>query len=193
MDLLEFEKMRKKVKHHMDNERYWHTLGVMYTAECLAMRYGADMEKAKIAGLLHDCAKYLPTEKKLELCEENGIAISEAEQKNTGLLHAKLGAVLARKKYHITDEEILHAICVHTTGCPDMSLLDKILYIADFIEPNRCEAPNLTEVRAEAFQDLDQCLRHILEDSLAYLNTINAVIDPMTEQTYQYYQERRHQ
>lgn len=190
MEQLTFETMRKKVKKHLDKDRYRHTVGVMYTAQCLAMRYGADMEKARIAGLLHDCAKYIPTEKKLCMCRENEIAISNAEEKNPGLLHAKLGAVIAREKYGVEDEEILDAIRFHTTGRPDMSLLDKIIYIADFIEPNRCEAPNLPEVRAEAFVNLDLCLCHILKDSLDYLRTRNNVIDPMTERTYRYYEEQ---
>lgn len=191
MDQLTFDKMRKKVKNHLDKDRYRHTIGVMYTAQCLAMRYGADMEKARIAGLLHDCAKYIPTEKKISMCRENGIPVSNAEEKNPGLLHAKLGAVIALEKYGIQDEEILNAIRFHTTGCPDMSLLDKIIYIADFIEPNRCEAPNLKEVRDEAFVSLDACLLHILKDSLEYLKTRNDVIDPMTERTYHYYEEQQ--
>ena len=131
-------KMQKKVKRYLDKDRYDHTIGVMHTAGCLAMRYGANLEQALTAGLLHDCAKCVPADEKIKLCEKNHIEISDAEYKNPGLLHAKLGAFFAREKYGIENEEILRSIESHTTGRPNMSLLDKIIYIADYIEPGRC-------------------------------------------------------
>lgn len=187
MDQMIFKKLKKQVKEQLDQERYQHTLGVMYTAASLAMCYHADLEAAMYAGLLHDCAKCIPQEKKLELCRKYALEVSEIEQKNPGLLHAKLGAALARGKYGITNEDICHAIAVHTTGCPDMNLLDKILYIADYIEPGRCEAPNLADIRTLAYHDLDLCLYHILEDTLAYIRMRQFPMDPMTEKTYQCY------
>lgn len=189
MSQLKLEKMKKRVSSHLDKERYEHTLGVMYTAGAMAMRYHVDLEKALIAGLLHDCAKGLSSDKKLKLCEKYQLTVSESERKNPGLLHAKLGAYIAKTKYGIDDMEIVDAIAYHTTGRPEMTLLDKIVYIADYIEPNRNEAPNLDEVRALAFQDMDACLYVILKDSLAYLETKNEVVDPRTEQTYQYYKK----
>ena len=180
-------KMQKKVKRYLDKDRYDHTIGVMHTAGCLAMRYGADLEKALIAGLLHDCAKCVPSAEKIKLCERNHIEISEAEYQNPGLLHAKLGAFFARKKYGIEDEEILRSIESHTTGRLKMSLLDKIIYIADYMEPGRDVAPNLPEVRALAFVDLDACLYRILEDTLADLEKKGATVDPATEETFLYY------
>ena len=185
-----FDKMKKRVQDHLDKERYEHTMGVMYTAAAMAMRYQVDIEKALIAGLLHDCAKCLSSEKKLKLCEKYEITISESERKNPGLLHAKLGAYIAKSKYDIKDHEIVEAIAYHTTGRPAMTLLDKIVYIADYLEPNRNVAPNLAEVRRLAFEDIDECLYIILKDSLAYLETKSEVIDPMTEQTYYYYKNK---
>lgn len=181
------DKMKRKVQEYLDRIRYEHTMGVMYTAAALAMRYDVDLQKALVAGLLHDCAKCISSEKKIKLCERNDIAISEAEQKNPGLLHAKLGAFIAKTKYGVEDQEILDSITYHTTGRPAMTLLDKVVYIADYIEPNRTEAPNLDRIRHLAFEDIDACLYAILEDSLAYLQTKNEVIDPMTERTYLYY------
>lgn len=183
------DKIKKSVQNHLDKERYEHTLGVMYTAAALAMRYQMDLEKALTAGLLHDCAKGLSSDKKIRLCEKYNLTISESERKNPGLLHAKLGAYMASSKYEIVDQEIIDAIAYHTTGRPNMTLLDKIIYIADYLEPNRSEAPNLNEVRKLVFVDLDECLYIILRDSLEYLKTKNEVIDPMTEQTYLYYKE----
>ena len=181
------DEMKQKLAKYLDQERYDHTMGVMYTAAAMAMRYDADLEMALVAGLLHDCAKCIPAAKKIELCESNNIYISDAERQNPGLLHSKLGAFIAKTKYDIDDEAILDSITYHTTGRPAMTLLDKIVYIADFIEPNRNEAPNLARMRKLAFEDIDKCLYEMLEDSLAYLKTRSFVIDPMTEQTYIYY------
>ena len=187
MNQSKIEKIKSKIKRRQDGYRFEHTVGVMYTAASLAMKYGADMDKAFLAGLLHDCAKHYTGEKKLELCKKYNIPISDAENENPGLLHAKLGAFLAEHKYDVQDQEILDSITWHTTGRPDMTLMDKIIYIADYIEPNRNQAPNLPYFRQLAFEDIDECLYQILEASLAYLKTRNEVIDPMTEQTYIYY------
>lgn len=189
MAQIKIDKMKKRVQSHLDKDRYEHTTGVMYTAAALAMRYQVDIEKALVAGLLHDCAKCLSSDKKIKLCEKYNLEITESERKNPGLLHAKLGAYIAATKYDVKDQEIIDAITYHTTGRPNMTLLDKIVYIADYLEPNRCEAPNLDKVRALAFVDIDECLYVILRDSLAYLQTKSEVIDSMTENTYLYYKE----
>ena len=183
-------KIQNELKKYLDKERYDHTLGVMYTAGSMAMRYGENLENTLIAGLLHDCAKCIPNEDKIQLCHQNNIPITDAELMNPGLLHAKLGAWLACNKYGITDESILHSIAYHTTGCPDMSLLDKIIYIADYIEPGRRELPNHPEVRKLAFTDIDACLLRILGDSLRYFESRNMVTDPMTEKAYLFYRDQ---
>lgn len=182
---------QKKLKHEMDDGRYQHTLGVMYTCAALAMRYEYDLQKAQLAGLLHDCAKCIPNGKKLKLCEKHHIQITDVERRNPFLLHAKLGAFLARHDYGISDEEILSAILNHTTGKPEMSLLDKIVYVADYIEPRRNKAPNLTEVRRLAFIDLDEALFKILSDTLEYLDEGSGEIDEMTLKAYEYYKNIR--
>ena len=109
---------QKKLKREMDEGRYQHTLGVMYTSAALAMRYEYDIQKAQMAGLLHDCAKCIPNGKKLKLCEKHNIQITEVERRNPFLLHAKLGAFLAMHEYGIDDKEIVSAILNHTTGKP---------------------------------------------------------------------------
>ena len=179
-------KMQKKLRKYIDEDRYWHTIGVMYTAASLAMCHGADMEKAMVAGLLHDCAKCIPNHKKLKLCEQYHIHISETEKNAPYLLHAPLGASIAKDKYDVTDQEILSAITWHTTGRPGMSLLDKIIYIADFIEPMRCKASNLPEVRRLAFEDLDMAVYVTLRDTLHYLKN-SASLDKRTIEAYNYY------
>jgi predicted HD superfamily hydrolase involved in NAD metabolism len=159
----------------------------MYTCGALAMRYSYDLEKAMLAGLMHDCAKCMPNAKKLKMAEKNHLDISDLERKNPFMLHAKLGALLAQKKYDIDDEEILSAIRWHTTGRPQMSLLDKIVYVADYIEPKRDKAPNLKEIRQMAFEDLDLALLKILEDTLGYLGNSPDEVDSMTKLTYEFY------
>ena len=182
-------KIQKKVQLELDESRYEHTQGVMYTAAALAMCYGEDVKKAMIAGLLHDCAKCIPTEEKIHMCEDNHLEISAVERKNPSLLHAKLGAFLAEETYKIEDPDILQAIASHTTGRPNMSLLEKIIYIADYLDPGRAELPIMADVRSLVFQDIDECLYRILKDSLVYLETKHLPIDIMTEKTYLYYKE----
>ncbi|MCI9531031.1 MAG: HD domain-containing protein [Lachnospiraceae bacterium] len=181
--------IEKKLKKALDKERYTHTIGVMYTAASLAMAHGADLEQALYAGLLHDCAKCIPNREKLKICKKHNIRITLSEEQNPFLLHAKLGAYFARKRYGIKDREVLHAIQVHTTGEPGMNLLDKILYIADYIEPNRDKAPDLPEVRRLAYEDLDKAMLKILSDTLDYLNERGGELDPMTMKAYKYFKK----
>lgn len=186
---MELHEIRKKLKKELDKGRYEHTKGVMYTAGCLAMAHGYSVEKAMLAGLLHDCAKCIPNDEKITLCEKNHILINPIEYKSPYLLHAKLGAYLAEQIYEVSDPEILHSIKVHTTGEPDMSLLDKIIYIADYIEPGRDKAPNLEQVRQLAFRDLNACMAEILRDTLMYLSSRGGSIDTTTKMTYDFYKQ----
>lgn len=184
---IEIVKIEKKLKKKLSDSRYQHSLGVAYTAGSLAMRYSADINKAIVAGLLHDCAKYMTGEEMLEYSVKKFIDISEAENVKPDLLHAKLGSYFAIKKYGIKDPEINSAIRFHTTGKPEMSLLEKIIYIADYIEPNRDKMPRLDVIRRVAFENIDECLKMILEDSVEYLKESGMKIDETTFQTYDYY------
>lgn len=191
MGIKDFNHIQEKLQNSLDYARYEHTIGVMYTAGCLAMAHEYDIEKAMLAGLLHDCAKCMSHEERVKLCQEHKVEIMPFEMENLSLLHAKAGTILAKEEYNITDTDILHAIWVHTTGMPNMSVLDKIIYIADYIEPSREQAPNLTYLRKIAYQDLDACIAQISCDTLCYLQTKGNVIDPATEQTYHFYEQYR--
>lgn len=183
-------KMNKLLKRNLDQKRYEHTVAVSYTAAALAMRYQSDIKKARLAGLLHDCAKCIPNDKKIEICQKYNIHINEVEMNNPFLLHAKIGAFLTMHKYKIQDKEIISAILNHTTGKPNMSMLDKLVYVADYIEPGRDNAPNLDEIRALAFVDIDKALFKILSNTLAYLDSFEGDIDPLTKKAYEYYSEQ---
>mgnify|MGYP001050668908 FL=1 len=184
----DINELRRIMEQELSSKRYLHTLGVSYTAACLAMAHGADMESAMTAGLLHDCAKPLKGEEQIALCEKYQLDISDVERLNpSALLHAKVGAYLAQSRYGVTVPDILNAIKYHTTGRPKMSKLEKILYIADYIEPGRKHVADLEQIRQVAYQDLDATMARILENTLAYLKPTDGQIAPMTEETYQYY------
>ena len=189
MKAADITKIRKAMEKTQDEKRYEHTLGVAFTATSLSMRYGASIENAELAGLLHDCAKCLEDEKKIAICEKHNISITEVERRNPFLLHAKAGSFLAMNKYKVHDSDVINAILNHTTGRPGMSLLEKIIFVADYIEPGRKKAPNLAEIRQMAFINLDGAVLKILNDTLDYLKNTPGEIDPMTQKTYDYYQE----
>lgn len=187
MKTYDLKKIRKAMEKLQDAKRYEHTLGVAYTAAALAMRYDVPIKEAQMAGLLHDCAKCLSDEKKLSICEKHNIPVSPVEKRNPYLLHAKVGSFMAMDEFHIYDTEIINAILNHTTGRPGMSTLEKIIFVADYIEPGRKQAPHLQELRKQAFIDLDQTLVRILKDTLDYLEEKEGETDLMTYRTYEYY------
>lgn len=182
-------KLQIKIKKALEVKRYEHTLGVAYTAAGLAFAYEADAKKAFVAGLLHDCAKCLSHQKRLSVCKKNHIEVTETEKENPVLLHAKVGAFYANEKYGIDDVDVIHSILYHTTGRPDMSVLEKIIYVADYIEPHRKKLPRLTEIRKMAYVDLDMAVYMILENSLSYLDNSSSKIDPKTKETYDFYKD----
>lgn len=182
--------LRKLIKRKQDARRFEHTLGVEFTAAALAMRYNESIYSARVAGILHDCAKCLSDEKRLSICDKHGITVTEIERRNPFLLHAKTGEYLAKKKYGIKDQDILNAVQFHTTGREAMSTLEKIIFVADYIEPGRRQAPGLAAIRKLAFMDLDAAVLQILEDTLDYLKESGGEIDPMTEVTCNYYREK---
>ena len=179
--------MKKRLKDDLSKKRYEHTLGVAYTAASMAMCYGEDVNKAYIAGLLHDSAKCLSDKEKLKAAKKYKVTVTDAERENLELLHAKLGAEFAADYYKIDDEEILSAIRCHTTGKADMSPLEEILFIADYIEPNRKELPGMDEVRFLAFHDRTSCIVKIIENTLKYLEGKKSLIDDASRETYEYY------
>ncbi|WP_191400035.1 nicotinate (nicotinamide) nucleotide adenylyltransferase [Flavonifractor sp. An306] len=137
-------------------KRIAHVQGTEEEAVRLARRWGADEEKARRGAILHDCTKYLTMEEQLQLCRKYGIVLDDLEQQAVKLLHAKTGACVARDVYGVSDD-VYEAIFWHTTGKADMTLLEKILYIADYMEPNR-DFPGVERLRTLAYQDLDQAV-----------------------------------
>ena len=166
-------KINEDIKKELSEKRYNHSVGVMKKAEELALIYGLDVNKAKLVGLAHDIGKELSKEEKLNYVEKNNIEIDEIEKINVGLLHAKIGADICKKRYGF-DEEMQDAIKYHTTGNENMSLLAKIIFIADKIEENRKYEKNeskkqaVEEARKLAKEDLDKAMLYLIDESLIY-------------------------
>lgn len=181
------ENLTMAVKRRLPAGRFLHTLGVVETAQSMAIKYGVDVEKSNIAALLHDIAKPLSTEEMAAVCQAAGDPVTEDELLSPKVIHAKAGAIIAEEEFHIDDADILNAIRYHTTGRPNMTVLEKIIFIADFIEPGRSKAPNLDKIRKEAMIDLNRCVFMIIRDTLQYLRDSGEHIDKRSEETYQYY------
>lgn len=182
-----------RLKASLSPKRYLHTQGVAYTAAALAMRYGVSVTNALLAGWLHDNAKENPGGFLLKVCQENNMEVSPSEYSNLQLLHGKVGAFFAERDYGITDKEILSAIRYHVTGRRGMSLLEQIIYVADYIEPSRKmkTSPELSEIRRMAFIDIDRATMWIAEGILCHLKKTDTVIDMMTKETFDFYKNKQ--
>ena len=185
----DIKKLENSVSKLMDERRFIHTLGVKDTSFAMAIVHHYDEQQALIAGLLHHIARTLPDEKLIGDCEKFGLPISLYERKSPYLLHGKLGAYYVKTNYGILDSNILSAITYHTTGKPAMNTLEKIVFVADFIEPGRSGfgIPNMKQIRELAFTNLDKAVLEILKSTITYLETKNASIDTTTLDAYQYY------
>ncbi len=169
----------KDLKEKLKPGRYRHVLGVADTCVELAEIHGAHVGKAYMAGLLHDCAKYMKPEKLLKHADEAG---ADADEKAVmPVLHAPVGAYRARKKYGVTDEEVLSAIRRHTVGAEHMSLLDAIVYVADMVEPNRAEFPGLEDARRLARQNIYAAAVKCARLTQSYAGKNHGTLHPITE------------
>ena len=174
MELL--EKIKEDLKQNLSEKRYIHSIGVMEMSEELAKIYNVDVQTAKLAGLLHDIAKEMPKEDMLKYVKENNIEITEVESINVGILHGKIGADIAKKKYNIS-EQIQKAIEYHTTTNPNMDTLAKIVYVADKIELNRkSDNFDIETERKLAKENLDKALLLILDNTTKYLIDNNRLL-----------------
>lgn len=153
------------LKNDIGEKRCSHSLNVMEECKKLANNYGIEEEKAIIAGLYHDCGKFIQRSNAYEFIEQYNLVIKEEFLKNYQLLHPALGYYVGKIKYNIKDEEIINAIYYHTTLRPDPTLLDKIVYIADAIEPSR-DYEGVEDLRKLAYIDLDSAVLLSLENTI---------------------------
>jgi predicted HD superfamily hydrolase involved in NAD metabolism len=163
-----FKKMRDLLTKNLSAKRLQHSIGVSETAASLAKLYGANPTQARMAGLLHDCAREIPKNILLQIAESFDIVVNDVERREPMLLHAVVGAVIAHRDYYMEDPEVLRAITWHTTGGPVMSLLDDIIFLADFIEPGRT-FPGVDQVRMLAKTDLSSALLASYDQTIEHL------------------------
>lgn len=157
-----------KLKKTIGIERYNHSLRVMNTSIELAKLYNYSKEKAAIAGLLHDCGKLQGEINLLKMANDFDIILDNVMKNNKDLIHSPLGEVLAKEEYNISDKDILNAIRFHTTGRENMSLLEKIVYVADFIEPNR-KYEGVERIRELAYQDIDESVLWTIDNTIKFI------------------------
>ena len=175
--------IEKYLKSKLTPARYTHVLSVRELALDLAERYEADLRKVNLAVLLHDCAKWMRTSEQYEAAANHEIQLDEIECHNPSLVHAPVGAMLAVTHFDVDNPEILNAIRIHTTGSGEMTLIDKILYVADFAEPKRNHA-EAQAVRELAYQDLNKAVFEVSRYKIEHLLAKGVLIHPHTIDAY---------
>jgi predicted HD superfamily hydrolase involved in NAD metabolism len=179
---MEREEALNIVKEQLTDHRYQHTLGVMETAIALAEQYGADVKKAEIAAIFHDYAKFRPKDEMRQIILTQKFP-QDLLHYHAELWHAPAGAYLVEMEAGINDREVLDAIRYHTSGRPGMTLLEKIIYLADYIEPGR-HFPGVDEVRALAKENLNSALIQAVKNTILFLMKKNQPVYPESFQTY---------
>ncbi len=183
---MDLDKIRKELRRLLDKERYRHSLSVERTARELARIYGADEQRASVAALLHDCAKYMSGRELLAKAKKHGIRFHASFERQPHLLHGPVSAMIAKEKFRITDKGILAAVKNHTSGRPGMTRLEEIIYLADHIEPGR-SYKNLRKIRSIAKKDINYTIALVSEEMLKYLLSRKKEIYPGTLTTRNYY------
>jgi len=179
------EEILQYLRENLKESRYEHTLGVVKIAKALAKINGVDEEKAELAALIHDSAKNMHINSMKKMLEENFEQIDDIEEKTPQLLHGKVAAIIGKNIMGIEDEEVLSAAAYHTTGKKNMTLLEKIIYIADYIEPNRVY-PGVEELRKLTFEDLDKGVIVGLNNTINYILKQGGLIHPNTIEARNY-------
>ena len=182
---MDYTEAKKLVKSRLGEKRWIHTKNVKKMAVKLAKRWGADPEKAAMAAILHDSAKELPKQELLQIFADNAIIAKNAPARPSPVWHGIAAAILAQTQWGITDPEILSAIRCHTTGKADMSLLDKIIYLADMTSAER-DWPGVDELRKLEMQDLDRALCDALKRSIDFVEEKGGTLDPESVAAYEY-------
>ena len=182
--------MEQYLKKHIEGRRLLHSQRTADEAVKLAEKYGADEKKALIAGLLHDVAKGACKHGLQNIAGRYNVSVDAVEMGNPELLHGKVGAAMVAVDLGIQDEDILSAIRWHTTGRAGMSLLEKIVYIADLIEPGR-DFEGIDEIRVLAYKDIDEAMLHSLRQIMEFVKCKGFSLHPCSVEAYEYILKRR--
>lgn len=165
--MYDLQEIKKVVKNHLKPSRYAHTKGVVAFAEKLAEIHGGDLEKVRVAAWLHDYAKYASDQEILKFFNTHDLVLHPVVENNLNLGHGQVSAIIAKEKFHIQDEEIIKAISHHTFGCPNMSLTEKIIYLADGLEENR-DYQGVSDFRLLALKDINQAILAVSTNTMIY-------------------------
>lgn len=177
-------RINEDIKMKLSEHRYIHSIGVMEKAEELALHYGLDTRKARLIGLAHDIAKQMSIEEIEEYIEAYEIELDEVEKINTSLIHAKIGADICKREYNF-DDEMVNAIKYHTTGRPEMTMMEKIIFIADKIEDNRSYI-GVERTRKLTLEDIDEAIIETINHTTQYCIEKNDLIHPNSINTRNY-------
>ena len=176
---MEYNEILVTLANELRPARFRHCRDVSQTAVRLAERWDADIEKARLAGILHDCARNLKGEELLKTSRQFGMIPSPLELLQPALIHAPLGAIIAERRFGISEPQILQAIRRHTTGAPQMTLMDKVIYLSDCIEPGR-NFSGVRKIRDMAVEDLDAAVLLAYEHSILFVVANGGLLHPNT-------------
>ena len=176
------------IERNLSEKRLRHTYAVADEAKKLARRYGADEKKAELAALFHDMCRSMPVEEADRYVDELGLPSSL--KGNVNLAHSKVAAALMKRDFHIDDEDMINAVAFHTTGRAGMSTLEKIVFLADAIEPGR-DYPSVKELRRLSYEDLDEACISSLSHTVGYVEKKGELMDPDTISALDYLKEKR--
>ncbi len=176
--MMDKQQMIESIRSGMPERRWQHVQGVISTSIMLAGRFGADPDKAELAAILHDLAKYWPVDRMEEAIREEGADLGILSY-DKELWHAPAGAWISRRDYGVTDVEVLDAVRYHTSGRVGMTLLDKVVCLADYMEPGR-DFPGVDGIRELAGTDLDAALRAGFDSTIRFLLEKGKVVYPLT-------------
>lgn len=171
--------LKTELRKEVTEKRYIHSLGVAETAKKMAVLFGADPNKAELAGILHDFAKYWPKEKMADVIRNNPGLSPDLLEYNSELWHGPVASVIIQEKFQITDRDVVGAIRYHTSGREEMTVLEKIIYLADYIEPSR-DFPGIKKMRKLADKNLNLALFYAFNTTIQYLIQKNQKIYPLT-------------
>lgn len=177
--MMGLSKIREELQELLSEKRFHHTEGVAASARGLAARYGADPKRAELAGWVHDCAKEMTLAEMRALVEKAGMDVDEPVWHSRALLHGPAGSAYAKLHFGIQDTDILKAVFYHTTGKPDMTLLEKVVFLADYIEPSR-DFPGVDELRTLARENLTNALIAAYDSTIGHLASQHAYIYELT-------------
>ncbi len=183
MSVLEFCEYKEIIKDRMSKKRYIHSLNVAKAAEHLAKKYGADVKKAKTAGILHDITKETPYDQQLQIIKSNGIMLNSIQEISPKTWHAISGCLYVEKNLGITDKDILNAIRYHTSGRAGMSLLEKVIFVADFVGDER-DYNGVEIMRAKAERSLEEAMLYGVSFSIQDLTSHQCAVDINTFALY---------